>query len=101
MRGDTEWDYFTAVASTGEKSVPVIFSIRSQNRTERSQIYNMAIKQEEAVSHSAAQNKQSGQPNYGASTSSKDIVADAAQNSKPQMQTLDDSYCLLRKETIP
>ncbi len=86
MRGDTEWDYFTAVASTGKKSVPVIFSIRSQNRTERSQIYNMAIKQEEAVSHGAAQNKQSGQPNYGASTSSKNIVTDTAQNSKPQFQ---------------
>lgn len=35
------------------------------------------------------------------SSTSETIVADAAQNNKPQMQTWDDSYCLLRKETIP
>ena len=84
--GSTEWDYFTAVASTGKESVPVIFSIRSENRTERSQIYNMAIKQEEAVSHDATPDKQGEQSNYGASTSSGPIVAEGTEESKSQKQ---------------
>ena len=88
--GNTEWDYFIAVAKMGTETIPVEFSIRSLDRVERSQIYNIAFNKEEAFTHDAPLTSQNDQSNYGTSASDT-TVAEINTRVKGKSQVWDSS----------
>ena len=94
LEGKTYWDSYVAVAEVetvsqegGEiKNVqyPVVFTLRSIDEDVRAQVYDMWAKNEAAVSHGdgTQDNPANALPNYGATTTSRENIADDNENVK-------------------
>ena len=78
IRGRIDWDGFVAVAMFGEEAYPMVFKIRTIDNDMRSQIYEIAAKNEEiGGTHGGGQqeNLPDAQPNYGVAPISGEIVS--------------------------
>jgi hypothetical protein len=76
IRGKKDWDCFVAVAMFGDEPYPVAFKIRTIDNDLRSQIYEVASKNEIGVSHGDGQQKKllDALPDYGVAPISGDNV---------------------------
>ena len=84
IEGNIEWDTFVAAATVNGEPYPVVFKIRSIDSDVRSQIYEMATKNETGFSHGdgSVESPADAHPNYGTSPISGDTVAQKQQDVK-------------------
>lgn len=91
IAGEIDWDTFVAVGSINGKPYPVTFKIRSIDADVRSQIYEMATKNETGFSHGVGNQKDltNEHPDYGTSPISGDTVAQDGTEVKKQFSMSD------------
>ena len=74
--GNIEWDTFVSVGTINGESYPVVFKVRTIDADVRSQIYEMATKNETGLPHGdgSQENPTDAHPNYGSSPISGDNI---------------------------
>ena len=99
IHGRIDWDYFVTAATISGEPYPVVFKIRSIDTDVRSQVYEIAMKNETGYSHGAGdqENLTDGQPNYGATPVSEEMIPQEGSGVKEQYSIGDST---IRKQDV-